>query len=122
VGWQTAPGSNGHLLLFANGSEAMRIMPAGRVLIGTTTDDGSNKLQVSGAFICSSAADVNSLKVGGTTRVANNGDMTTAILTVNGQLRLSGSASSGSPALAATHKIPVYDTAGNLLNYLYLYP
>jgi hypothetical protein len=122
VGWQTAPGSNGHLLLYANGAEAARIMPAGRVLIGTTSDDGSNKLQVAGGFICSSAADVNSLKVGGTTRVANNGDTTTAILTVNGQLRLSGSASSASPALAATHKIAVYDTAGNLLNYLYLYP
>jgi hypothetical protein len=54
--------------------------------------------------------------------VANNGDTMTAILTVNGQLRLSGSASSASPALAATHKIPVYDTAGNLLNYLYIYP
>jgi hypothetical protein len=31
-------------------------------------------------------------------------------------------ASSGSPASAATHKIPVYNAAGTLLNYMYLYP
>lgn len=43
-------------------------------------------------------------------------------VTIGGQLRLGGSISAGSPASAATKKIPVYDSAGTFLNYLYLYP
>jgi hypothetical protein len=48
VGIQAAPASNGHLLLFSNGTEKARIMPGGNVLIGTTSDDGSHLLQVNG--------------------------------------------------------------------------
>ncbi|MFM0608636.1 hypothetical protein PQR05_29320 [Paraburkholderia sediminicola] len=46
VGSQSAQGV---LVMQAGGAERARILPSGRVLIGTQTDDGSNALQVSGS-------------------------------------------------------------------------
>jgi hypothetical protein len=54
--------------------------------------------------------------------VSFGGDFDGTNYIVRGQLRLSGSTSSGSPVSAATHKIPIYNQFGTLLNYLYLYP
>lgn len=51
VGWQGAPATNGHLLLFANGAEAMRINPSGGIAIGATTDPGAGKLSVNAGLI-----------------------------------------------------------------------
>lgn len=41
--------SAGMMALVASGVEVMRLNNAGRVMIGSTTDDGANKLQVTGA-------------------------------------------------------------------------
>lgn len=54
-------------------------------------------------------------------------DVATARITgdevrIKTKLLVDNYATSGSPASAATHKVPVYDAAGNLLNYMFLYP
>lgn len=49
------------LNFFTNGSERMRITSAGNALIGTTTDNGTDRLQVSGSMNVSATATVNNL-------------------------------------------------------------
>ena len=49
------------LIHFTNGSERMRITSTGNALIGTTTDNGTDKLQVSGSIRTSSNLQVDGL-------------------------------------------------------------
>lgn len=48
VGFQSAPATNGHLLLYAGGVEAARINPDGRVSIGTTSILSDTKVVIQG--------------------------------------------------------------------------
>lgn len=74
LGWQSAPASNGHLLLYANGGEKVRIAPNGNVFVlnnlkvGYSTDftDPTSTLQVGGA------TDVSSLKISGTEVISSS--------------------------------------------------
>jgi hypothetical protein len=54
VGTGTVP----FLTLYTNAAERMRIGTAGRVLIGTTTDDGASKLQVNGVIATNGGLNV----------------------------------------------------------------
>jgi len=54
---------NAPLLIYTNSLERMRITSGGNVLIGTTTDNGVDKLQVSGSINVSAKATVQNLSV-----------------------------------------------------------
>jgi hypothetical protein len=69
-------------------------------------------------------ADFVTLKIGGQTMFDSSQNLTLTsgeYLKVH-VIRCTNYVTSGSPASAATHKIPVYDGSGTLLNYMYLYP
>ncbi len=69
-------------------------------------------------------ADFVTLKIGGQTMFDSSQNLTLTsgeYLKVH-LIRCTNYVTSGSPASAATHKIPVYDGTGTLLNYIYLYP
>jgi hypothetical protein len=83
------PGT-GMLALVASGVEGLRFNNSGRVLIGTTTDDGTNKLQVNGgakvtgvATLGSTIAVTGAATLGSTLGVAGNA-------TVGGTLGVTG--------------------------------
>ena len=57
IGYQSAPASNGHLLLFANGAEKARIDPAGGMTLGAAVDATQGYVQVAGTIHSGTAFD-----------------------------------------------------------------
>lgn len=76
------------------GSEAMRVVTGGRVLVGTTTDDGSTRLQVSGnVSVSGNTTLTGNASVSGTLNVAGATTftaLTTGTLSVTGNSTLAG--------------------------------
>jgi hypothetical protein len=88
--------SAGALALAASGVEGLRINSAGRVILGTTVDDGTNKLQVNGAAKISGSATLGStLNVTGAATLAST-------LNVTGATSLSSVSTSGAAAIGTT--------------------
>ncbi|WP_186208680.1 phage tail protein [Burkholderia gladioli] len=68
-----ATGSGVTSLVTAN-QERVRVLPSGRVLVGTTADDGRNKLQVAGSIKASTGITSEQLDTGGANFRATSGD------------------------------------------------
>jgi hypothetical protein len=81
-----------------NGAEHARINGSGRMLIGTTTDNGVDKLQVSGSMNVSTLATTNNLSV-------------TTNATVGGTARVIGTAFVGGAADNGVDKLQVSNTS-----------
>lgn len=77
IGTLAAPATNGHVLLTVNGVEVARMVPGGRMVFGTSTDDGVNILQVTGDVKVTGNVNVSALyKVAGVQVVgARQGDI-----------------------------------------------
>jgi hypothetical protein len=96
--------NSGALALVAGGVENMRINSAGRVLVGTASDDGTNKLQVNGpAKVSGGTTLASTLTVTGATTLSSTLGVTSNA-TVGGTLGVTGatSLSSVSTSGAAT--------------------
>ncbi|MDA0572785.1 phage tail protein [Burkholderia gladioli] len=68
-----ATGSGVTSLVTAN-QERVRVLPSGRVLVGTTADDGRNQLQVAGSIKASTGITSEQLDTGGANFRATSGD------------------------------------------------
>lgn len=104
----------GVLALAASGIEGLRLNGSGRVMIGTTTDDGTNKLQVNGAAKISGAATLAStLNVSGATSLsslATSGATTIGTtLGVTGATSLSTLSTSGAATVGGALTVTVPD-------------
>jgi hypothetical protein len=93
--------ASGMLALVASGVENLRINSAGRVLIGTTTDDGTNKLQINGPTKVTGALTATSFvgpltgNITGYKNVDNTNEMTLANGFTGGQLTMNYRGASG---------------------------
>jgi hypothetical protein len=70
--WHIAPsGTAGNTITF---TQAMTLNASGRLLLGTTTDNGLDRLQVSGSTKITGKLDIDSGSLSTSTNVYNNGD------------------------------------------------
>lgn len=102
--------TTGTLAFVASGVENLRINNTGRVLIGTTTDDGTNKLQVNGSAKFSGAVTLAStLNVAGVTTLSSTLNVTGAATL--GSVTTSGAATVGT-TLGVTGATTLSSTLG----------
>lgn len=98
---------SGALALVASGVENLRINSAGRVMIGTTTDDGTNKLQVngpvkvSGVLTAAGVTNTGNGSISGTLGVTGNATVG-GTLGVTGATSLSSVSTSGAATVGTT--------------------
>jgi len=86
--------TTGSMGLWTNSLERMRITSGGNALIGTTTDNGVDKLQVSGGMNVSARATAQNLSVTNSAQITNNLDMGSGTANTNLTM-LANSSSSG---------------------------
>lgn len=104
--FRPAPGVLG---LSVSGVEGLRVNSAGRIVIGSTADDGTNKLQVNGpAKVTGAATLASTLNVAGATTLATLG--------VTGATNLSSLSTSGSATVGTTLNVSGNVTVSGLTN------
>lgn len=95
--------TTGALALVASGVESLRVNSAGRVLVGTTTDDGSNKLQVNGNIKVTGALSVTgAFNVSGASTAASYSGPLTGNVTGNLTGNVTGNVSGTSANVTGT--------------------
>ena len=100
--------STGSLIMGTNNTERMRISSGGNVLIGTTTDNGVDKLQVSGSMNVSTLATTNNLSV--TTNATVGGSAT-----ITGNTQINGLI--GVNTTPASYAIKLQSSGNNIIEF-----
>lgn len=93
-------GASGRHVWYTANTERMRITSGGNALIGTATDNGTDRLQVSGSMNVSTLATTNNLSV-------------TTNATVGGTLRVTGSTTLGTTITGAITASSIDAASGN---------
>jgi hypothetical protein len=111
--------ASGMLALVASGVENLRINSAGRVLIGTTTDDGTNKLQINGTTKVTGALTASSFIGPLTGAVTGNvtgtvtGNVTGTATNVTGTVAIANGGTGATTAAAALTALGAVSKAGD---------